>query len=72
MPMACVVMISASPSPLSLFVYDRLRVPGRTARMGAEGRVTSLLAKRDLVLAAAIEQVCGRRLKGAVCGVCIS
>lgn len=29
---------------------------GRTARMGAKGRVTSLLAKRDLVLAAAIEQ----------------
>lgn len=35
---------------------------GRTARMGANGRVTSLLAKRDLVLAAAIEQV-GEKLR---------
>eukprot|EP00903_Cladosiphon_okamuranus_P008510 g8174.t1 len=35
---------------------DYLHRSGRTARMGAKGRVTSLLAKRDLVLAAAIEQ----------------
>ena len=35
---------------------DYLHRSGRTARMGAQGRVTSLLAKRDKVLAAAIEQ----------------
>ncbi|CAN0121874.1 unnamed protein product [Discosporangium mesarthrocarpum] len=35
---------------------DYLHRSGRTARMGAPGRVTSLLAKRDLVLGAAIEQ----------------
>ncbi|KAG5182709.1 DEAD box helicase [Tribonema minus] len=34
---------------------DYLHRSGRTARMGARGRVTSLLAKRDRVLAAAIE-----------------
>lgn len=37
--------------------FDCVVQTGRTARMGAKGMVTSLLAKRDLVLAAAIEQV---------------
>lgn len=35
---------------------DYLHRSGRTARMGAKGRVTSLVAKRDQVLAAAIER----------------
>ncbi|CAM9699719.1 unnamed protein product [Chrysoparadoxa australica] len=35
---------------------DYLHRSGRTARMGAAGRVTSLIAKRDKVLAAAIER----------------
>jgi len=34
---------------------DYLHRSGRTARMGAQGLVTSLLSKRDLVLASAIE-----------------
>jgi superfamily II DNA/RNA helicase len=35
---------------------DYLHRSGRTARNGAAGRVTSILSKRDVVLAAAIEQ----------------
>jgi len=35
---------------------DYLHRSGRTSRMGKEGRVTSLLRKRDLVLASAIEK----------------
>lgn len=41
---------------MHLYLF-RTSLAGRTARMGAKGRVTSLLAKRDLVLAAAIEKV---------------
>ncbi|CAN0394298.1 unnamed protein product, partial [Hapterophycus canaliculatus] len=52
---AIVAAVDCSVGPV-----DESANQGRTARMGAKGRVTSLLAKRDLVLAAAIEQASTR------------
>ncbi|KAK7315370.1 hypothetical protein VNO77_33916 [Canavalia gladiata] len=39
---------------------DYLHRTGRTARMGAKGKVTSLVAKKDLILAIKIEEAIGK------------